>query len=160
MNGAPNGTRTRVSALRGPCPRPLDDGSSFRKRARLATRIGSCQPEGRFGRSPAGSLHFCRNGIALGCRESSTRALKRRFVAAVTCVVQGIQEFYRSRSLRIGSRLRRLLPMKDAAREFWHACCSCMVLAGRSGKICGDTDHPAGRLRWHVDTTQGRAASR
>ena len=26
QNGAPNGTRTRVSALRGPCPRPLDDG--------------------------------------------------------------------------------------------------------------------------------------
>ena len=25
--GAPNGNRTRVSALRGPRPRPLDDGS-------------------------------------------------------------------------------------------------------------------------------------
>jgi hypothetical protein len=28
QNGAPNGTRTRVSALRGPRPRPLDDGSA------------------------------------------------------------------------------------------------------------------------------------
>src|SRR5215470_7613418 len=26
-NGGPNGIRTRVSALRGPCPRPLDDGA-------------------------------------------------------------------------------------------------------------------------------------
>ena len=26
---APNGNRTRVSALRGQCPRPLDDGSEF-----------------------------------------------------------------------------------------------------------------------------------
>src|SRR5262245_14555199 len=25
--GGPNGIRTRVSALRGPCPRPLDDGA-------------------------------------------------------------------------------------------------------------------------------------
>jgi hypothetical protein len=28
--GGPNGIRTRVSALRGPCPRPLDDGAVFR----------------------------------------------------------------------------------------------------------------------------------
>src|SRR6266542_5825795 len=27
-NGGPNGIRTRVSALRGPCPRPLDDGAA------------------------------------------------------------------------------------------------------------------------------------
>ena len=46
MNGAPNGTRTRVSALRGPCPRPLDDGSTFEKRASLAGAIADCQPEG------------------------------------------------------------------------------------------------------------------
>ena len=26
-DGGPNGIRTRVSALRGPCPRPLDDGA-------------------------------------------------------------------------------------------------------------------------------------
>src|SRR5204862_8179445 len=26
-NGGPNGIRTRVSALRGPCPGPLDDGA-------------------------------------------------------------------------------------------------------------------------------------
>ena len=26
--GGPNGIRTRVSALRGPCPRPLDDGAA------------------------------------------------------------------------------------------------------------------------------------
>jgi hypothetical protein len=25
----PNGIRTRVSALRGPCPRPLDDGAAL-----------------------------------------------------------------------------------------------------------------------------------
>ncbi len=25
-NGAPNGIRTRVAALKGQCPRPLDDG--------------------------------------------------------------------------------------------------------------------------------------
>jgi hypothetical protein len=27
FGGGPNGVRTRVSALRGPCPRPLDDGA-------------------------------------------------------------------------------------------------------------------------------------
>jgi hypothetical protein len=27
LSGGPNGIRTRVSALRGPCPRPLDDGA-------------------------------------------------------------------------------------------------------------------------------------
>ena len=27
VGGGPNGIRTRVSALRGPCPRPLDDGA-------------------------------------------------------------------------------------------------------------------------------------
>jgi hypothetical protein len=26
-DGGPNGIRTRVSALRGPCPGPLDDGA-------------------------------------------------------------------------------------------------------------------------------------
>ncbi len=31
--GGPNGIRTRVSALRGPCPRPLDDGASGRELA-------------------------------------------------------------------------------------------------------------------------------
>jgi len=35
--GGPNGIRTRVSALRGPCPRPLDDGAAWTKpRGRLA----------------------------------------------------------------------------------------------------------------------------
>src|SRR6266446_8889313 len=29
-NGGPNGIRTRVSALRGPCPGPLDDGAVWR----------------------------------------------------------------------------------------------------------------------------------
>src|SRR5207244_8123531 len=29
-NGGPNGIRTRVSALRGPCPGPLDDGAVHR----------------------------------------------------------------------------------------------------------------------------------
>src|SRR5262245_16013031 len=30
--GGPNGIRTRVSALRGPCPGPLDDGAGHRER--------------------------------------------------------------------------------------------------------------------------------
>src|SRR5262245_40690702 len=30
--GGPNGVRTRVSALRGPCPRPLDDGATSVRR--------------------------------------------------------------------------------------------------------------------------------
>ena len=30
--GGPNGIRTRVSALRGPCPRPLDDGATSVRR--------------------------------------------------------------------------------------------------------------------------------
>ena len=29
VGGGPNGIRTRVSALRGPCPRPLDDGAEL-----------------------------------------------------------------------------------------------------------------------------------
>jgi hypothetical protein len=29
INGAPYGIRTRVTALRGPCPRPLDEGSGL-----------------------------------------------------------------------------------------------------------------------------------
>src|SRR6266566_7487960 len=32
--GGPNGIRTRVSALRGPCPGPLDDGAGQPRRAR------------------------------------------------------------------------------------------------------------------------------
>ena len=32
MHGGPNGTRTRVSALRGPRPRPLDDGAMWPER--------------------------------------------------------------------------------------------------------------------------------
>jgi hypothetical protein len=32
-SGGPNGIRTRVSALRGPCPGPLDDGAVYRRRA-------------------------------------------------------------------------------------------------------------------------------
>ena len=28
FDGAPNGTRTRVTALKGQCPRPLDDGDA------------------------------------------------------------------------------------------------------------------------------------
>ena len=28
LRGAPNGIRTRVAALKGRCPRPLDDGGS------------------------------------------------------------------------------------------------------------------------------------
>src|SRR5438132_9924984 len=31
--GGPNGSRTRVSALRGPCPGPLDDGAANNARA-------------------------------------------------------------------------------------------------------------------------------
>src|SRR5215470_18065540 len=38
--GGPNGIRTRVSALRGPCPRPLDDGATSVRRKRLAGRGG------------------------------------------------------------------------------------------------------------------------
>jgi hypothetical protein len=30
VSGGPNGIRTRVSALRGPCPGPLDDGAARR----------------------------------------------------------------------------------------------------------------------------------
>src|SRR4030095_6813893 len=33
--GGPNGVRTRVSALRGPCPRPLDDGAGRASTARV-----------------------------------------------------------------------------------------------------------------------------
>src|SRR5215813_2311152 len=32
FSGGPNGIRTRVSALRGPCPGPLDDGAGHRER--------------------------------------------------------------------------------------------------------------------------------
>src|SRR5215470_2390360 len=39
-SGGPNGIRTRVSALRGPCPRPLDDGATSVRRKRLAGRGG------------------------------------------------------------------------------------------------------------------------
>jgi hypothetical protein len=47
--GGPNGIRTRVSALRGPCPGPLDDGAmpAGYRRARVArrkTRIASRPP--------------------------------------------------------------------------------------------------------------------
>jgi hypothetical protein len=28
-NGGPNGIRTRVTDVRGQCPRPLDDGTTF-----------------------------------------------------------------------------------------------------------------------------------
>ena len=32
MNRAPNGIRTRVTAVKGRCPRPLDDGDVFEAR--------------------------------------------------------------------------------------------------------------------------------
>ena len=35
-NGSANGIRTRVPALRGQCPRPLDDSAVFRRAARVA----------------------------------------------------------------------------------------------------------------------------
>ena len=38
INGAPYGIRTRVTALRGPCPRPLDEGSGLRIFGRSAPR--------------------------------------------------------------------------------------------------------------------------
>ena len=34
FSGSPNGIRTRVSTLRGWCPRPLDDGAIHRGRSR------------------------------------------------------------------------------------------------------------------------------
>src|SRR5262249_36316797 len=42
--GGPNGIRTRVSALRGPCPRPLEDGATSAGRKRLAGRGGLERP--------------------------------------------------------------------------------------------------------------------
>src|SRR5437867_7924646 len=38
LNGGPNGIRTRVSALRGPCPGPLDDGAGQVLRKQRRTR--------------------------------------------------------------------------------------------------------------------------
>jgi hypothetical protein len=41
LSGSPNGIRIRVSALRGPCPRPLDDGAKpaqFRPRPTASVR--------------------------------------------------------------------------------------------------------------------------
>src|SRR4030095_608899 len=37
---APHGIRTRVPALRGPCPRPLDEGGRFRKDSELSAAGG------------------------------------------------------------------------------------------------------------------------
>ena len=31
LSGGPNGIRTRVTDVRGQCPRPLDDGTFFKK---------------------------------------------------------------------------------------------------------------------------------
>ena len=39
LRGAPNGSRTRVSALRGPRPRPLDDGSEANEPNRCPLRL-------------------------------------------------------------------------------------------------------------------------
>src|SRR5665213_3455756 len=36
----PNGIRTRVAALKGPCPRPLDDGAGFSWLTHLPPRQG------------------------------------------------------------------------------------------------------------------------
>jgi site-specific DNA recombinase len=41
--GGPNGIRTRVSALRGPCPRPLDDGAATAG-ARIMAGRGGLEP--------------------------------------------------------------------------------------------------------------------
>ena len=42
----PNGIRTRVSALRGRCPRPLDDGGKFPADARNAVVLCCVPPTG------------------------------------------------------------------------------------------------------------------
>jgi hypothetical protein len=43
-SGAPNGIRTRAAALKGRCPRPLDDGGEdgYRRREPLAPAVGDC----------------------------------------------------------------------------------------------------------------------
>src|SRR6266540_1610374 len=58
-SGGPNGSRTRVSALRGPCPRPLDDGAAgwdksngWERRTRTST-TGSRAPRPTIRRSPS-----------------------------------------------------------------------------------------------------------
>src|SRR5262249_32614877 len=47
-NGGPNGIRTRVSALRGPCPGPLDDGAGQTRRARRTQRTQAPKPYTKF----------------------------------------------------------------------------------------------------------------
>ena len=49
--GSPNGVRTRVSTLRGWCPRPLDDGTA---------PSSSDRPQDTSGHSPGSSLWSCR----------------------------------------------------------------------------------------------------
>jgi hypothetical protein len=43
-SGAPNGIRTRAAALKGRCPRPLDDGGcdGYRRREPSAPAVGDC----------------------------------------------------------------------------------------------------------------------
>ena len=44
MNGVPTGVRTPVTAVKGRCPRPLDDGDAglhkFKKKSKMASPRG------------------------------------------------------------------------------------------------------------------------
>ena len=69
---SPNGIRTRVSTLRGWCPRPLDDGAPS---GRTTIPAGLCCPDGVRGRAP--------RYASASPATSATRSRERRRVSMV-----------------------------------------------------------------------------
>src|ERR1700722_10965725 len=65
--GAPYGTRTRVTAVKGRCPRPLDEGRGWNARAarykKRATYRGDCRNRQASGQFASFAYHFPVLGI-------------------------------------------------------------------------------------------------
>ena len=89
MTGTPNGIRTRVSALKGRCPRPLDDGGSTRRRERRSENP-KYQPPASVPAVPSpASSHSLPSGVSRtsipdSARRSRTRSASGKATVSVS----------------------------------------------------------------------------
>jgi hypothetical protein len=75
LDGSPNGIRTRVSTLRGWCPRPLDDGTAGPRRAGLVEAGKECSSAGWGSGAGARASGLGRRGSGVGAGIGGPRAV-------------------------------------------------------------------------------------